>query len=148
MQFHRHDFTDYRECGNPEFLRTMNTPSPERMRYFNSAKKTKPLIADAPSSRHTISYATPSPSGKGQATRRTEQAGGYDLCLRKFNSMCVKCRRIWPAHQLAKESCTDCKVKWLTGNRSRPVKKGSDLSSKRCRALWLRCVRPFRKKSK
>jgi len=34
MQLHRPDITDDRECGNLEFLCTLNTPFPEKMRYL------------------------------------------------------------------------------------------------------------------
>ena len=34
MQLHRPDVTDDRKCGNLEFLCTLNTPSPKRMRYL------------------------------------------------------------------------------------------------------------------
>ena len=41
MQLHRPNVTDDRECGNLEFLCTLNTPSPERMRYFLELCKEK-----------------------------------------------------------------------------------------------------------
>jgi hypothetical protein len=34
MKLHRPEATDDRECGNLEFLCTLNTPSPERMKYL------------------------------------------------------------------------------------------------------------------
>jgi len=46
MRLHRPTATDDRECGNLEFLCTLNTPSPERMRYLLDlceAKKTAHL---------------------------------------------------------------------------------------------------------
>ena len=41
MQLHRPAATDDRECGNLEFLCTLNTPSPERMRYLLDLCKDK-----------------------------------------------------------------------------------------------------------
>jgi len=41
MQLHRHEATDDKECGNLEFLCTMNTPSSERMKYLLDLCKEK-----------------------------------------------------------------------------------------------------------
>jgi len=41
MRFHRPAATDDRECGNLEFWCTLNTPSPERMRYLLDLCKNK-----------------------------------------------------------------------------------------------------------
>jgi len=41
MQLHRPEATDDRECGNLEFVCTLNTPSPERMRYLLDLCKDK-----------------------------------------------------------------------------------------------------------
>jgi len=41
MQLHRPEATDDRECGNLEFLCTLNTPSLERMRYLLDLCKDK-----------------------------------------------------------------------------------------------------------
>jgi len=79
MQLHRPDVTDDRECGNLELLCTLNTPSPERMRYFLELCKEKKT---APFSKLKIFQASPSPSGKRRANRRTEEVGGYELSLR------------------------------------------------------------------
>jgi len=49
---------------------------------LNSAKKRKPLTSGAPFSRLKIFLALPPPSGKGRATRRTEEVGGYKLSSR------------------------------------------------------------------
>jgi len=72
MKLHRPDATDDKECGNLEFLCTLNTPSPERMRYLlELCKEKKPAHLRRTLSRLKIFYASPSPSGKGRATRRT-----------------------------------------------------------------------------
>jgi len=41
MRLHRLAATDNRECGNLEFLCTLNTPFPERMRYLLDLCKDK-----------------------------------------------------------------------------------------------------------
>jgi len=41
MQLHRPEATDDRECGNLEFLCTLNTSSPERMKYLLDLCKEK-----------------------------------------------------------------------------------------------------------
>jgi len=58
----------------------------------------------------------------------SHQTDQGDWRIRAFSEeltlKCVKCRRIWPAHQLAKEGCTDCKVNphW---KQISPKKKGA-----------------------
>ena len=43
MQLYRPEATDDRECGNLEFLCTLNTPFPERMKYLlDLCKEKKP----------------------------------------------------------------------------------------------------------
>jgi len=84
MQLHRPAATDDRACGNLEFLCTLNTPSPERMRYLLDlckAKKTSPIY-DALSSRPKTCCASPSPFGKVHAIRRVEGVYGCKLSLK------------------------------------------------------------------
>jgi len=46
-----------------------------------------------------------------EASQQTDRGGWWIRALsEELTSKCVKCKRIWPALQLAKEGCTDCKV--------------------------------------
>jgi len=65
------------------------------------------------------------------ASHLADRGGWWVRALsEELTSMCVKCRQIWPAHQLAKEGCTDCKANphW---RKIWPKKKGLDLGSRR-----------------
>jgi len=76
-QLHRPKDTEDRECGNLEFLCTLNTPSPERLKYLlQLCKEKKLLISGVLPWRHRTCL---SPSGRERPTRRTEEDGGYEL---------------------------------------------------------------------
>ena len=103
MRLHRPAATDDRTCGNFEFLCTLNTPSPERMRYLSDlckAKKTahlrRTLLETQDLLRSLLSFWEGTSRGRALSEELT--------------SKCGKCKRIWPAHQLVKDGCTSCKA--------------------------------------
>jgi len=75
MQLHRPDATDDRECGNFEFLCTLNTPSAERMRYVLDLCKEK-KTAHLRRTLLEVLLRIPLSFWKGRATRRTEEFVG------------------------------------------------------------------------
>jgi len=111
MRLERPAATDDRACGNLKFLCTLNTSSPERMRYLLDpckAKKTahlrRPLLETQDLLRIPLSF------WEG-ACQQTSRGGWWVRALsEKLTSRCGKCKRIWPAHQLAKDGCTNCKA--------------------------------------
>ena len=107
MQLHRPNVTDDRECGNLEFLCTLNTPSPERMRYFLEPckeKKTAHLRRTLSETQDLLCI----PLSFWEGTSHQTDSGGWWVrtLSEKLNSQCVECKQIWPALQ----GCTDCKV--------------------------------------
>ena len=83
MRRHRPAARDDRECGNMEFLCTLSTPAPKRMRYLlDLCKERNQPIYDALSSRPKTCCAFPSPLGKVHAIRRVEGVGGCELSLK------------------------------------------------------------------
>ena len=111
MQLHRPDATDDRECGNLEFLCILNTSSPERMRYLLELckeKKTAHLRRTLLKTQDLLRIPLSFWEGAGH---QTDQGGWWVRALsEEFTSKCVKCKQIWPALQLAKEGCINCKV--------------------------------------
>jgi len=107
-QLHRPKDTEDRECGNLEFLCTLNTPSPERLKYLLQLCKEKKTshLRRTPLETQDL----PLSFRKG-AAHQTDRGGWWVRALsEELTSRCAKCRRIWPALQLANEGCTDCKV--------------------------------------
>jgi len=126
MQLHRPAATDDRECGNLEFLCTLNTPSPERMRYlldFCKDKKTAHLRRTLLETQDLLRI--PRSFWEG-ASYQTDRGGWWVRAFsEELTSKCGKCKRIWPAHQLAKDGCTSCKVSTLQWQASPKKKKGA-----------------------
>jgi len=134
MQLHRPEATDNRECGNLDFLCTVNTPSPERMRYLwermrylwdlckdkRTAHLRRTLLVTQDLLRIPFSF------WEG-ASHQKDQGGWWVQALpEELTSKCGKCKRIWPAHQLARDGCTGCKASTLQRQASPKKKKGAN----------------------
>jgi len=111
MRLHRSTAKDDRECGNLEFLCTLNTPSPERMGYLLDLCKEKKtahlqftLLETQDLRRIPLSF------WEG-ACNQTSRGGWWVRALsEELTSKCGKCKRISTAYQLAKDGCTSCKA--------------------------------------
>ena len=129
MRLHRPAATDDRACGNLEFLCALNTPSPERMRYLLDlckAKKTAHLRRTLLESQDLLRI--PLSFWEG-ACHQTSRGGWWVRALsEELTSKCGKCKRIWPAHQLAKDGCTNCKAS--TSQRQASPKKTKGAKAK------------------
>ena len=111
MRLDRPAATDDRECGNVEFLCTLNTPSPERMRYLLDLYKEKKTAHLRRTLLETHDLLRIPLSFWEGACHQTSQGGWWVRALsEELTSKCGKCKRIWPAHQLAKDGCTNCKA--------------------------------------
>ena len=125
MQLHRPDATDDRECGNLEFLCTLNTSSPERMRYLLELCKEKKTAHLRRTLLETQDLLRIPLSFWEGASHQTDRGGWWVRDLsEELTSKCIKCKRTWPALQLAREGCTNCKVKPHRKQTS-PKKKGA-----------------------
>jgi len=111
MQLHRPNATDDRGCGNLEFLCTLNTPSPERMRYLlELCKEKKPAHLRRTLLETQDLLRIPLFFWDG-AIHQMDRGGWWVRALsEELTPKCGKCKRIWPALQLAKEGCTDSKA--------------------------------------
>ena len=109
MQLHRPHDNEDREYGNLEFLCTLDTPSPDRMRYLLQLckeKKTSHLRRTLLESQDLLRM--PLSFWKG-AAHQTDRGGWWVRALsEELTASCSKCKRVWPAHQLANDGCTDC----------------------------------------
>ena len=98
MQLHRPNATDDRECGNLEFLCTLNTSSPERMRYLLELckeKKTAHLRRTLLGTQDLLRI--PLPFWEG-ASHQTDRGGWWVRDLsEELTSKCIKCKRTWPS---------------------------------------------------
>jgi len=123
MQLHRPEATDDRECGNLEFLCTLKIPSPERMKDLCKEKRTahirRTLLENLDLLRIPLSF--------WEGVRHQTDRGGWWVraLSEELISKCGQCKRIWPALQLAKEGCTDCKMYTLQRQISPKRKKGA-----------------------
>ena len=111
MQLHRQDEVDAnRDCGNIEFQCTLNTPSLERLWHLLQLCKSKrtaqlrhTLLDKRDLLRMPISFWE-------EAGHHTDRGGWWvRACSEELTKKCTRCRRIWPAGQLEREGCTDCK---------------------------------------
>jgi len=60
------------------------------------------------------------------ASYQSDREGWWVRALsEELTSKCGKCKRIWPAHQLAKDRCTSCKANTLQRQASPKKKKGA-----------------------
>jgi len=76
------------------------------------------------------------------ANHQMDRGGWWVRALsEELNSRCVKCRRIWPAHRLAKEGCTDCKVNPHRKQIS-PPKKGARPKLQKTLGIVMRSALP------
>jgi len=126
MQLHRPEATGDRECGNLEFLCTLNTPYPERMKYLLDLckeKRTAHLRCTLLETQDLLRIPLSFWEGAGH---QTDRGGWWVRALsEELTSKCGKCKRIWPALLLAKEGCTDCKVDRLWRQTSPKKKTGA-----------------------
>ena len=125
MRFHGPNVTVDRECGALEFQCTLNTPCPERLKYLlNLCKERKTFLLRRTLLETQNLLLMPLSFWEG-ADHQTNKGGCW---VRAFSeelaSSCIKCERMWPAHQLAKEGCTECKAK-PHRNKMLPQKKGA-----------------------
>jgi len=60
----------------------------------------------------------------------------------EFTSKCGKCKRIWPAHQLAQDGCTDCKSSTLQRQASSKKKKGANTKLQQTLGLVMHSALP------
>jgi len=143
MQLHRPAATDDRECGNLEFLCTLNTPSPERMRYLLDLckdKKTAHLRRTLLETQNLLRI--PLSFWEG-ASHQTNRGGWWVRALsEELTSKCGKCKRIWPAHQLAKDGCTSCKASTRQRQASPKKKKGAKTKFQHTLGLVMRSALP------
>ena len=143
MQLHRPEATDDRECGNLEFLCTLNTPSPERMRYLldlckdkRTAHLRRTLLVNQDLLRIPFSF------WEG-ASHQTHRGGWWVQALsEELTSKCGKCKQIWSAQQLAKEGCTDCKVNTLRRQISPRKEKGAKTKLQQTLGFVMRSTLP------
>jgi len=111
MQLHRPDATNDNECGNLEFLCTLNTASPERMMYLLELCKEKKTAHLRRTLLETQDLLRIPLSFWEGVSHQTNRGGWWVRALsEELTSKCGKCKRTWPALQLAKEGCTDFKA--------------------------------------
>jgi len=143
MRLHRPAATDGRACGNLEFLCTLNTPSPERMRYLLDlckAKKTAHLRRTLLETQDLLCI--PLSFWEG-ACHLTGRRGWWVRALsEELTSKCGKCKRIWPAHQLAKDGCTNCRASTRQGQTSSKKTKGAKAIFQQTLGLVMRSALP------
>jgi len=60
----------------------------------------------------------------------------------ELTSKCGKCKRIWPAHQLAKDGCISCKANTLQRQASPKKKKGAKTKLQQTLGLVMRSALP------
>jgi len=60
----------------------------------------------------------------------------------ELTSKCGKCKRIWPAHQLAKDGCTGCKASTLQRQASPKKKKGAKINLQQTLGLVMQSALP------
>ena len=107
MQLHRPEATDDRQCGNLEFL----------CKEKRTAHLRRTLLETQDLLHIPLSFWE-------EAGHQTDRGGWWVRALsEELTSKCGKCKRIWPALQLAKEGCTDCKVERLRRQTSPKKKK-------------------------
>ena len=137
MQLHRPDVTDDRECGNLEFLCTLNTPSPERMRYLLELCKEKktshlirPLLESQDFLRILLSFWEEASLSLRSSLRSASSTGEFGQ------------PSSWPRRAAPTAKCTP------TRNRFRKILEGWPalcLKTGRSNTLWrtMILVRPF-----
>jgi len=112
MLLHRPQDVDNRECGSLEFLCTLNILSSERLQYLLrlcKEKRTCLLRRTLLEGKDLLQMPLSFWKGAGHKTDR----GGWWVraVVEELTAKCNKCRRIWPALQLAKDGCTECAVR-------------------------------------
>jgi len=143
MQLYRLEATDDMECGNLEFLCTLNTPSPERMRYLldlckdkRTAHLRRTLLETQDLLRIPLFF------WEG-ASHQMDRGGWWVRALsQELTSKCGMCKRIWPAHQLAKDGCTECTASTLQRQASPKKKKGAKTKLQQTLGLVMRSALP------
>jgi len=137
MQLHRTEATDDRECGNLEFLCTLKFHL--RMKYLLDLCKEKRTAHIRRTLLENLDLlCTPLSFWEG-ASHQTDRGGWWVRALsEELISKCGKCKRIWPALQLAKEGCTDCKMNTLRRQISPKRKKGAKTKIQQTLGLVMR----------
>jgi len=126
VQLHRPNVTNDRACANLEFLCTLNTPSPKRLKYLlELCKKKKPchfrntLLETQEILCIPLSFIT----GRRRAIWRTEEAGGYELSRRNLLRCASNAGKYGQPTSWPRRAALTAK-RTLTGERSGPKKRG------------------------
>ena len=111
MQLHRPRVNDDRDCGNLEFLCTLNTPGdPQRecSTSSSSVKKRETFFLRCTLLEVKDLLRMPLSFWEG-AGHKMERGGWWVRAFaEELTAKCTKCRCTLPAKQMAKEGCTDC----------------------------------------
>jgi len=77
------------------------------------------------------------------ASHQTDRGGWWVRALsEELTLKCGKCKRIWPAHQLAKNGCTGCKASKLQRQASPKKKKGAKTKLQQTLGFIMRSALP------
>jgi len=142
MLLHRPQAVIDRDCGNLEFLCTLNTLSSERLLYLLWLCKEKrtfllprTLLEGKDLLRMPLSFW----EGAGHKTGR--RGWWVRAVAEELTAKCNKCRRTWPALQLDKDGCTDCEgsaEKEKLEQKEGPAEKEKDDQSETAKNVWYR----------
>jgi len=113
--------------GMRQFLCTLNTPSPERMRYLLNICKDKKTTHPQCTLLETQDLLRIPLSFWEGASHQTSRGGWWVRALsEELTWKCGKFKQIWPAHQLVKDGCTSYKASTREIQASLKKKKGAN----------------------